>query len=339
MIVTMSFLSRISRPLPLPLLLLSWLLTVSSARQRGATNSIPRSTHHRLLSDSDSPPWNPSAQIDDEGFLTQEYFRCPGEWEAEYSIGGVHDIKRSELSEIAVQIRQVPGDGNCLFHSLSVCLAKAENGTHFCFDNLRQLQATSTSLREQAVDFLSANPRRMLFLQGKEYLRAKDLVEAAASQYAVSGQEYCETMRKNSYWGGGPEIVALCNLLQRPIHVYELTSQDRQFRLRRMACFGSPKYDKREALHILSADSRFPDIHPGKHLDIGNHFLAIFPRSVPTMKRRAVRGGGLRDNVGSQPAMRSIEDALAVEKKRGLLPFISFWWNMLIGGIVGGEQQ
>jgi hypothetical protein len=317
---------------PLLLLAVLLLLRVSFARE-GASNTIPRSTHHRLLTESDSLPWNPSSQIDDEGFLTQEYFRCPGEWEAEYSIGGMHDVKRAALDEIAVKIRQVPGDGNCLFHSLSVCLAKVENGSHFCFDNLKQLQITSTSLRERAVDFLSSNPRRMLFLQGKEFLRAKDLVEAAASQYSVSGKEYCDTMRQNSYWGGGPEIVALCNLLQRPIHVYELTSQDRQFWLRRMACFGSPKFDRREALHILSADSRFPDVQPGKHLEIGNHFLAIFPLSIPRMKRRAIRGGGLRE-VRIEPAEQSIEEALAVDK-RGLVPFISFWWNMLLSGFLG----
>jgi hypothetical protein len=317
---------------PLLLLAVLLLLRVSFARE-GASNTIPRSTHHRLLTESDLLPWNPSSQIDDEGFLTQEYFRCPGEWEAEYSIGGMHDVKRAALDEIAVKIRQVPGDGNCLFHSLSVCLAKVENGSHFCFDNLKQLQITSTSLRERAVDFLSSNPRRMLFLQGKEFLRAKDLVEAAASQYSVSGQEYCDTMRQNSYWGGGPEIVALCNLLQRPIHVYELTSQDRQFWLRRMACFGSPKFDRREALHILSADSRFPDVQPGKHLEIGNHFLAIFPLSIPRMKRRAIRGGGLRE-VRIEPAEQSIEEALAVDK-RGLVPFISFWWNMLLSGFLG----
>jgi len=45
-----------------------------------------------------------------------------------------------------------------------------------------------------------------------------------------------------------------------------------------MACFGSPKFDLKEPLHILSADSRFPDITPGKQLASGNHFLAIFPR-------------------------------------------------------------
>ena len=71
------------------------------------------------------------------------------------------------------------------------------------------------------------------------------------------------------------------------------------FRIRRMACFGSPRYDRREPLHILSADSRFPDIQPGKQKRTGNHFLAMFPDPhgevasfVPKPARARVRGGG-----------------------------------------------
>lgn len=187
----------------------------------------------------------------------------------------------------------------------------------------------------------------MLFLQGNEYHHARDLVAAAAAQYELSPEEYCDQMRKDSYWGGGPEIVALCNVLRRPIHVYELATvsspesslaggganfgedglmgeglveeskalvarrggeedseggivEGSQFRLRRMACFGSPKFDRRDALHILSADSRFPDVEPGKHLSSGNHFLAMFPQEEDSaegqrkgyLRPRRVRGGG-----------------------------------------------
>jgi len=279
-----------------------------------------------------------------------------------------------------VYIRQVPGDGNCLFHSISVSMALVTNRTHIDMTTPPSSSSSSSSLRHKnhrsrkqqqqhvqslplssqkrkqykhdikhlyhhsrhlrsaAVDILSRNPRKLLFLQGNEYLRAKDLVSAAAAQYGMTGKEYCEQMRKDSYWGGGPEIVALCNFLRRPIHVYELCCDDddddngdeevdmemeedcvenfqsggsskngmdvadtkdaktrkssrrssfhrpseynTQFQLRRMACFGSPKFDRREALHILSADSRFPDIESGKQLASGNHFLALFPEEL-----------------------------------------------------------
>jgi len=48
-----------------------------------------------------------------------------------------------------------------------------------------------------------------------------------------------------------------------------------------MACFGSPKFDHREPLHILSADCRFPDLTPGLQASAGNHFMALFPFSSP----------------------------------------------------------
>lgn len=114
----------------------------------------------------------------------------------------------------------------------------------------------------------------------------------------------------------GPEIVALSNALRRPIHVYELSvheeklseqsstsilstnSSIKKFHFSRMACFGSPKFDSRAPLHILSADSRFPDVQPDRQLGSGNHFLALFPvKSVPlkvkTTSHALVRGGKL----------------------------------------------
>ena len=101
----------------------------------------------------------------------------------------------------------------------------------------------------------------------------------------------------------------MCNVLQRPIHVYELgvenfsaadikgeTSRDEHyskrptFILKRMACFGSPRFDGKPALHILSADSRFPDLQPGQQSSAGNHFLSVFP-DVKIRRRKRIRGG------------------------------------------------
>ena len=89
--------------------------------------------------------------------------------------------------------------------------------------------------------------------------------------------------------------MAISNILCRPIHVYELAVEEAEktkkptFVLRRMACFGSPKFDRRQPLHILSADSRFPDLHPGNQMTAGNHFLALFPQT--RKRRRRLRGG------------------------------------------------
>ena len=250
--------------------------------------TIPRSTHRSSPDNYRFPPWNPSPNIDENGFVLKQYKRVPGEWEKEVKLKKRHQTE----VHIPCTIRQVPGDGNCLFHSISTCYTYAVNGTHLDLktsDRLKWLYENSARLREQAVDCLEQK-RKLLFLQGHEYLKAQDLVDAAASQYGISGSDYCTLMRQDSYWGGGPEIVALCNVLQRPIHVYELFVSNNRFVLRRMACFGSPKFDRNQALHILSADSRFPDLPPGKQLASGNHFLAIFPDDRKPGKQR-LRGG------------------------------------------------
>ena len=169
---------------------------------------------------------------------------------------------------------------------------------------------------------------------------ARDLIETAASPYGCSAEEYCETMRKESFWGGGPEVVALCNLLKRPIHIYELYpyKKNREFRLRRMACFGSPKFDRNEALHILSADSRFPDVTPGKQLAAGNHFLAVFPSGMRNKdKRKRVRGGGgaNQPNLFLPPSFASGYEA----REGGLRFMLVSWWNFLVGGFVGQDES
>lgn len=323
-----------------------------------AKKSIPRSARpppfisNRIL--DDETPWNHSPRIDTNGFLTDTYIRTIGEWESNTNIGGKYGPRSGhtkQLETIPVTIRQVPGDGNCLFHSLSVVLNFVEEGRHLnwkgnvenSIEERMRMYDRSELLRQQAVDMLSEdesavrglNPQflgiprrrpRLLFLQGNEYLNRRELLHIASSQYDISGKEYCDLMRKDGYWGGGPEIVALCNVLRRPIHVYELIdikpprqnnkirnninrkepttsrqmgrirltdNEERrrslpskpEFRLRRMACFGSPKFDDKEAIHILSTDCRFPDVRPGQQSSAGNHFMAVFPH---ISSRRAV---------------------------------------------------
>ena len=87
-----------------------------------------------------------------------------------------------------------------------------------------------------------------------------------------------------------------------------------------MACFGSPKFDRRPALHILSADSRFPDLRPGEQLAAGNHFLAVFP--VPDendedgqrrsnfwrRRRKRLRGGDCNNDDDDSSKEEDVED-------------------------------
>jgi hypothetical protein len=365
----------------------------ASTTSSASKSSIPRtvelpgaSLNGENIGRSHFPPWNPSPQIDANGFLISKYRLIPGEWERDgkqkrrrrrppssssTTSTTKHNPKELLSTTPTATIRQVPGDGNCLFHSISTCYAHVVNGTHIDLrnpSNLQWLYQQSARFRQLAVDCLEGEfhkddpNRQYLFLHGQDYLTCRDLVEAAAAPYGISGKEYCHLMRQNSYWGGGPEIVALCNVLQRPIHVYELHVPQRKkktptphttsskpsklaflfptkrkqqheqpqqrknskeftstgsdskvnnagpatssasslddspsfFVLRRMACFGSPKFDKQTPLHILSVDSRFPDISPGKQLASGNHFMALFPHDncdIASKKKTRIRGG------------------------------------------------
>lgn len=333
-----------------------------------ANSSIPRSscecsgsastTHATNAPDSHRPAWNASPKINEQGYLCDVFRRIPGEWE-EVSSAGTSQKSQSQNTNFNLNtpmiIRQVPGDGCCLFHAVAVSLNLIQYGRHLRMDSaesLRELKAMSRSLRQIAVDCLRScgvddecykerksrlistrkgrastdniintkkqHQKRLkkkfprLFIQGTESMKTSDLLFTAASQYGITSEEYCDLMEQDSYWGGGPEIVALCNVLKRPINVYELvpygkvmdkdrddtraTSQytirvpdyliNKQFCLRRMATFGSPKYNSKMPLHILSADSRFPDLPPEWIFENGNHFMALFP--VDMMSRWAI---------------------------------------------------
>lgn len=130
-----------------------------------------------------------------------------------------------------------------------------------------------------------------LHLQQKTYMSCEELVGSAAAQYNITGDEYLNSMAEDSTWGGGPEIVSLSNSLKLPIHVYELhwiSKKDPRLTgkhlgagrwgVKRMACFGSPKFDGNGCINVLSCDCRFPDLgSPGrKGVKQGNHFMSMF---------------------------------------------------------------
>lgn len=211
--------------------ILCFLPLVSSRGSSAASGSLPRSqssiprsthsTHHRRR-DGNHQPWNPSTDIDEAGFLKGLYVRTPGEWEQDVRLRTVNKL------DTPCRIRQVPGDGNCLFHSISLCLCHAVNGTQWYLSSshgggggggiphggaatkkerqpptLEDLYAHSRKLRAAAVACLR-DSRRKLILQGPETLRSTELVQAAAQQYGMTAEDYCEAMREDSVWGGGP---------------------------------------------------------------------------------------------------------------------------------------
>ena len=182
-------------------------------------------------------------------------------------------------------IQQVQGAGDCLFHSIAISMALEDEECHLdMYDP--SLEQRVSSLRALAVKTLTEDPNRTLHLEGDQAIVTSELVDAAAEQYGVTAESYCESMRRSGVWGGGPEILALVNALERPIHVFEPVPacNGTEFRLQLCGAFGSPRFDDcGTPVCIVAADDRFPNCKPTevkRHGEGGNHFLALLPASA-----------------------------------------------------------
>ena len=190
-------------------------------------------------------------------------------------------VQRSPRTSFLV--KQVPGDGACLFNALAECLRLRHCGVHHDYDAVTA--AISAWLRETSVEVLTRDEE--LVADSGSTFTTGQLLRMVAEHYNTTEEDYCAKMRLQHTWGGGPEIVALSNYLRTPIHVYDLVAAGlffKSFRLRLSAKFGSPNFDEERPIFILCCDGRYPNIRPGEQIAVGDHFMALFP--IP---RRMIR--------------------------------------------------
>ncbi|GAB5036250.1 cysteine protease domain containing protein [Nannochloropsis oceanica] len=183
-------------------------------------------------------------------------------------------------SKSKMRVRQVPGDGSCLFHAIYVALAHATNGSHPQEDYDDMCKAAGV-LRQTALDYLSQDPNRLLTVTYNQDMKSQELLEMTSKEMGLSAEQYLARLRDPKEWGGGLEIVALANALERPIFLYELKPVGllfwSRFVFKKMVECGMPKFSPNKSLHILIADCNFPDCAPYFYNKAGNHFLALFP--------------------------------------------------------------
>lgn len=75
---------------------------------------------------------------------------------------------------------------------------------------------------QTALDFLSSDPERLLTVTHNQDMRSSELLEMTSREMGLSAEQYLVRLRDPKEWGGGLEIVALANALERPIFLYEL---------------------------------------------------------------------------------------------------------------------
>jgi len=102
------------------------------------------------------------------------------------------------LAPLQLRIKEVPPDGNCLYHAVADQLG-----------SLGRPECSSRELRLLCSDFMRAHVDDFL-----PFVPAEELSEAG------SFERLCDRVRDTAEWGGQVELQALSAALQRPIEVY-----------------------------------------------------------------------------------------------------------------------
>eukprot|EP00984_Skeletonema_dohrnii_P011863 scaffold4759_cov99-Skeletonema_dohrnii-CCMP3373.AAC.2 len=248
------------------------------------------------LVDQSTPLVN-DANIDEDWFLKGEYHvKIAGDTSCDDYLFSSNTTlyNNTEVTAVSslVGIRQVPSDGSCLFHAIGARLLHDKwlhQSTEYNHHPQRHhppmtsIIEKSSKLRQQAVNALQDNPQRQFTMiqseEEEESITASSLVQLAAEEYGLSSDEYLKSMRDDSVWGGGPEIMALASELQRQVVVlepYEKMDDGACF-LKVRARFGESIFDNgSNAVYILCANQQFPE-KCDRGRDDCNHFLAVFP--------------------------------------------------------------
>ena len=148
--------------------------------------------------------------------------------------------------EMCALVRQMPGDGSCLFYAVAAGLLQSEAGSQSTVvlnspATWPDIRKRADELRQIAVDTLENGcDGNFLTISKGDKVSSSDLVQTAASSFGMTTKEYCQSMRRSTCWGGGVELVALSNALGRNICMYEPYGlESGRVGLSKMFCFGS----------------------------------------------------------------------------------------------------
>ena len=144
-------------------------------------------------------------------------------------------------------MQNVPGDGDCMF--LAVALAATQSlpatdtptnqtllpaiqtSTVAAHISYNTTNTTALTLRNAVADVLemqqNGSTSLLLFISHNRTIMSHDLLQQASKELRIVPSEYIHLLRQmGGLYGGGPELTVLCNLYQRPIHIYEIDTDN-----------------------------------------------------------------------------------------------------------------
>jgi len=110
--------------------------------------------------------------------------------------------------EMGVGVQEINPDGHCLFSAMADQLG--------LLGILPPQQCHYSITRAAAADYMLTHPDDFLpFLPASDDMSTSGLM--TPEQYSA----YCSTVRSTAFWGGEPEILALCRAFNVPIHIVQ----------------------------------------------------------------------------------------------------------------------
>ncbi|GFH52695.1 hypothetical protein CTEN210_09171 [Chaetoceros tenuissimus] len=128
------------------------------------------------------------------------------------------NIENDECEQKAL-LKQVPGNGSCLFYALASSLLYLKKGDAKM--EWKVIEEKAKQLRYLAVRTLQ-NPNLVLTISKEDRIKSSDLLSAVAASFGMNSEQYLANMNRSRCWGGGPEIIALSHALKCSICLYHI---------------------------------------------------------------------------------------------------------------------
>ncbi len=177
----------------------------------------------------------------------------------------VADRVMGEYQQLEFTMRDVPGEGDCMF--LAVALAtNAAMGLGGSNGLLRSIANETRFVVAQVMN----SEEGYFHIEGNRVVRARDLLLSAAQSEGIDCETYIRYVKDGTLQGGGPELTVLSNVLRRPISVYELDWDEDKYKgtipdVCQLKCMGSFGEIFKDPLSKIEFPAVLSGLQPGAY--------------------------------------------------------------------------